>query len=523
MAKFNVTSPDGQKFVITAPDDATPEQVMSYAQSQWKAPEPKYDPTEGMGTIEKVRAGIGMGMAKTARAVGQAVGLVDQSEIDEANRLDQALANTKAGKFGGFVGTTAAVAPALLIPGANTYAGAALIGAGTGALTTEGDIGDRAQGALFGGLGGLAGKGLGDAAGAGINKLRTAYAGSQAAKQTANAGRDSAVQLARQSGYNLPPTEVRPNALNSLLEGLSGKTKTSQAASQQNQEVTNALAKKAVGLADDAVLDGPALQAIRAEAGKAYDAVAAAGQITPGAKYTQALDSIVSDAQKAAQSFPNGKANPVLAEIDALRSASFDAGSAVAKIKELRAAADTAYAQRDKSLGKALKQGAAALEDAIEDHLQQAGPGLLKQFRDARQLIAKTYSVESALNKGSGEVAASALAKQLQKGRPLSGELRTIAEVGSAFPKATQVLPQSYNALSPLDFAVAAGTGDLTGLVARPGARSLILSRPYQALAARPMSYDDSATINALARLLGNNQLRSLLPAAAAAQSVPAE
>lgn len=38
MPKYEITSPDGKKFEITAPDGATQEQVLSYAQSQWKAP-----------------------------------------------------------------------------------------------------------------------------------------------------------------------------------------------------------------------------------------------------------------------------------------------------------------------------------------------------------------------------------------------------------------------------------------------------------------------------------------------------
>lgn len=522
MAKFNVTSPDGQKFVITAPDDATPDQVMAYAQAQFKTAE-RYDPTDGMSTLGKVRAGIGMGMAKVGRAVGQAVGLVDQSEIDEANRLDQSLADTKSGKVGSFIGTTAAVAPTLLIPGANTYTGAALIGAGTGALTTEGGIEERAKGAAFGGLGGLGGKALGDLAGAGVNKLANAYAGRQAARQTANAGRDAAAVSAKGAGYTLAPTDVRPNALNSVLEGLSGKIKTSQAASARNQRVTNDLAKSAVGLAPDDALTPQALQAIRSQAGQAYDAVASSGTITPGPKYAQALDAIVKDAQQAAKDFPKGKQSPILAEIDALRSGSFDAASAVSKIKTLRADADAAYAQGDKALGAALKKGAGALEDAIEEHLQQAGPGMLKQFRDARQLIAKTYSVERALNSASGDVSAATLGAQLKKGRPLSGELKTIAEVNAAFPKSTQALQQNYNALSPLDYAVAFGSGNVAGLVARPGIRSLILSKPYQSLAVNPPSYGPSISMDALRAMLQNNQLRQLLPAAVAAQSVPAE
>lgn len=38
MPKYEITSPDGGKFEVTAPDNATQEQVLAYAQSQWKAP-----------------------------------------------------------------------------------------------------------------------------------------------------------------------------------------------------------------------------------------------------------------------------------------------------------------------------------------------------------------------------------------------------------------------------------------------------------------------------------------------------
>jgi hypothetical protein len=80
-------------------------------------------------------------------ASARPVGLVDQADIDEANRLDKSLMATGGGKVGNVIGQAAAVAPAMLIPGANTYVGATAIGAGVGGLTTEGGLADRAKGA----------------------------------------------------------------------------------------------------------------------------------------------------------------------------------------------------------------------------------------------------------------------------------------------------------------------------------------------------------------------------------------
>lgn len=299
-----------------------------------------------------------------------------------------------------------------------------------------------------------------------------------------------AVTAARSSGYVIPPTQAKPTFGNRLLEGFSGKLTTAQNASAANQGVTNAKAATALGLAPDTKLTPDVLTNVRNVAGQAYDAIGAAGTIAPGQAYTKALDDIAAPYLKAAQGFPNAKPSPVLDLVESLKSPSFDAGSAVAKIKELRAAADDAFRTGNTDIARASKSAAKALEDAIEDHLSQSGAtGLLQQFRDARQLIAKTYSVEKALNPASGNVDARKLAAQLAKGKPLSGEMKEAAEFAARFPKAAQSiegmgsLPQT----SPLDWALGAGMSAstanplmLASVMARPAARKLALSPVVQ-------------------------------------------
>lgn len=121
---------------------------------------PEIDPTEGMSTTQKVLAGVGMGMTNAARGVGNLVGLVSDEEIAEAKRLDAPLANTTAGTVGNVLGSAAALAPVALMPGANTIAGAGLYGAGTGFLTTPGNMAERGQAAFMGGVGGILGQSL---------------------------------------------------------------------------------------------------------------------------------------------------------------------------------------------------------------------------------------------------------------------------------------------------------------------------------------------------------------------------
>lgn len=504
-------------------------QGLQMLQREQMRKEMNLDPTQGGSTV---LAGIGSGMASGLRALG-AGSLVEKMGLPstqaEAKAIDAPLDATTGGKVGRGLGLAALAAPTALIPGANTYVGATLIGAGTGAALTEGGIGDRATGAAFGAAGGAVGKFAGDKIGQGANYLLGQRAADRAAAQTANAQRDAAALTAREAGYVIPPADVRQSGINEALNGMSGKIKTAQVASQRNQAITNALARKELGIAEDIPLNAQTLNAVRNEASKAYQAVEGVGTITPGETYTKALDKIVEPYIRAAKSFPNSKPNPIVQEIEALKTPAFEAADAVAKIRTLRADADAAYGSGNKELGKSLKAGADALEQAIDDHLAQFGPSkMLNDYRSARQLIAKTYSVQKGLNDVTGDVSAAALAKQLEKGKPLSGELEKIARVAQAFPKATQSLKEAPKSVSPLDLGVAAISGTATGnpaalamMGARPAMRSLVLSPQYQARMLNN-TYAPTAVDSIGLPLLSSDILRRSLLPVGIGSSVPA-
>jgi hypothetical protein len=119
----------------------------------------------------------------------------------------------------------------------------------------------------------------------------------------------------------------------------------------------------------------------------------------------------------------------------------FDAGDAIDLTKILRDKASTAFRAGDTGTGQGLREINSAVEDALEKGLQNKGPeyaGAVSAFRDARQTMAKTFTVENALNPGSGNVVAAKLAAALKKGEPLSGPLKDAAKFAAAFPKAVQ-------------------------------------------------------------------------------------
>ena len=297
------------------------------------------------------------------------------------------------------------------------------------------------------------------------------------------------IQQARDLGYVIPPTQANPSMLNRIMEGVAGKISTAQNASARNQEITNKLAAKSLGLAEDTAITPEIITNLRTTAGNAYTNLGLSGKVVPDASYTKALDDIAQPYRAAMLGFPNAQPSPVINLVQSLKSDFFDAGSAVEKIKQLRTSADDAFKTGNTDIGRASKKAADAIESALETHLNKTGQtDLLNKFRDARQLIAKTYTIEKAANTTTGTIDAKKLAAQLQRGKPLSGELKDIAQFSQAFPKASQT-PEtmgSLTQLNPLDYfaglvgGVSTGGPGAAAILARPAMRAAALSSPVQ-------------------------------------------
>jgi hypothetical protein len=516
MPIYTLEGPDGRKYRIEGPAGATAEQLGAVVAGDSKQPEAAPNPTEGMSTFDTLAAGLGKAVVDTGRGVGQMLGVVDRKDIAESRRLDAPLMNTTAGKVGNFLGNAAMIAPTAMIPGAATVPGAAAIGAAFGLAQPSESTKETLANTAIGGAGGAAGQWVANK----IPGMVSAY-GQRAADQSkqaeqATSQRFAAAQKGSGMGYVVPPADLNPGMMTEALSGLSGKIKTAQVASQRNQTVSDALARKALGVADDTPLNLDTLNNIRQQAGQAYEAVSGAGVVQPSQSYAKALDDALKPFMSQSASFPNRKVPAVVADIEALKTNAFDAGDAIQTIKILRNDADAAYRAGDKLAGAAYKKASGALEDAIDSHLTSVGApaDLLKGYRDARQTIAKTYTVQKALNPETGAIDAIKLASELRKGKPLSGELRDVAEFAQAFPKAAQALKEAPKAVSPLDFAVGltstAGTGSplaLGLLGARPAARSLLLSQPMQKAAMKP-GYSPSMSSRVLPSLLDTEAFR---------------
>ena len=449
--------------------------------------------------VAKVPAGIGQALSKLmgSNAGDMPVNMINQ--IEQGTQAQMGGTGKVASQVGGMIGQATpfmAGGPIGQLPSFAQKIGAGARAGVLSGLATPEETGlseqdfIKAKGqnlALQGAIGGAF-----PIVGTGVSKLADMVRGTKMSPQM-----NVAIEKAREAGYTVPPTQAGGGIVNRLLEGVAGKASTLQEASVRNQTITDKLAKKSLGLSEDAVLTPDLIQSIRSDAGKAYENLKLSGTVKTSPKFIQALDNIkpYQDAMQAAKDFPDELANPIIKTIDSLKRPNFDVNSAVSKINLLRNDADIAFRKGDSALAKANKDASQVLENTIENHLANTKQTeLLDKFRQARQTIAKTYEVEKAMNATTGTVNAQKLAARLQAKKPLSGELKDIAEFGQAFPKASQT-PERIGGtigISPLD-ATAAGLtfgGSMLGgedkgssafnaalaLGIRPAARKAVLS-----------------------------------------------
>lgn len=462
------------------------------------APAPGTVQSFGAGVLRGARDVVDTGASLLSSGFDKLAGTKEGERVAEINKAGRAefdnqyKDNTAAsvGRVAGQVGATlpiggalgagvkaagaAGVLPKAAIPLGEAIASGGLSAQGAGLATRA------AGGAIAGGVTAglvdpdqaLKGAAIGAAlpvvvrgAAAGMQSVGKAVRGPEVAP-----GIRKAAEEAAGSGFVIPPTLAKPTLKNRLLEGLAGKVSVAQNASMRNQAVTNQLAAKEIGLPVDATITPQMLKEIRDNAGQAYKAVASLP---------------VKPAERAQPMF-NKPASPEINPaqmVEDLKQARNDAQAWFRAYNRSASPEDLTKAKAAEGLSKRLESG-------LETYASSLGQSdLLQGLRNARTLIAKTYSVERALNPVSGSVDAQTLAKLAKKG-VLTGGLKSAADLATAFPKAAQPVERmgSLPQLSPLDWAAAgtmgAATGfspvAATGLVARPLARAAALSGPVQ-------------------------------------------
>jgi hypothetical protein len=266
---MDVEMPDG--VIVQGVPDGTPKaEIMArYQRSRRMAALPQSlaniaEDQAALNPVEKpFREGAGKAFVDIARGAGQLVGVVSRDDVAESRRVDAPLIATTGGKVGNFAGNIAAAVPAAMIPGANTVAGAGVIGAGLGLLQPSTSTRETATNVGLGGALGAGGQKLGSVIADKASKSALSRAAAAAQQKADNAIRDQTLAAARKAGYVVPPTHANPTMTNTIIESVSGKAQTQQVAAIKNQRVTDSLVRQELKLPGTAPITKQALEGIR--------------------------------------------------------------------------------------------------------------------------------------------------------------------------------------------------------------------------------------------------------------------
>lgn len=416
--------------------------------TQWQS-QIKDDLTGNMSFGDQVSSGAGRYMTNIGRGAKQMVGMGPSGqEVAEQRRLDAPLASTGGGKLGELTAAVTLAAPSMLLPGANTLAGAGVLGAAQSMLQPTESTGER-----------LVAGGAGFASGAAGQKIANVIGNRVPAAQPTP--REELLKESTQAGFVVPPATAKPNFLNNIIESIGGKSATAQQASVKNQELRNKLAAQALELPRGTSISEGAVSQVRARGGQAYADVA---DLSPQAA----------------------------ADLEALKQARFN-------MNDYRRFFNRSGDPSARSTAEGFSSEAGQLEKSIEAAAQQAGrPELIEALKKSRALIAKSHDVGGALD-AAGNVSGKDLAALLDR-KKLTGELGLSARFAQNFPKANQDVANigspGVSALTPwMGAAMGMGgydmggpEGAMLGLApfARYGVRSALLSKPYQSMVNNP-------------------------------------
>lgn len=354
----------------------------------------------------------------------------------------------------------------------------------------------------------------------------------QAAK-IRNMTRDQTLKAATDEGYVVTPGSVTPSAQNVLGERIAGKQRLQEEASVRNQQVTDRLARKALGVSDDRQLTPDEMKKIRTEEfDKGYRPVAQIGAVQTDKAFADALDDVVSSFTGKAKSFPGAAPDEVGNLVKNYKVAGFDTADALDATRTLREQARGNFAKGENALGKAQIAISNALEDQIERSLvamnNPNAAQILQQFKDSRTRMAISHTIEDALHVGAGGVDARKLARDIQKGKMLTGELEIAAKFANTF-KGVNKSPTDIGTPGSASMmgrgasgAVGAGLGALVtgyspigamaGAVAPEAAswaaKNYLLSKMGQR---RAMPNYDRALLKLIAEQPANSQVRNML------------
>ena len=459
MATYRITAPDGGEYEITAPDDATEEQVLAYAQQNYRGaqapapretPQQKYerikaeldarngtqgqDPTAGMSGAERLAAGFGRSIVETGRGLQQLVGARSDEQVAQDRLLDAPLLDTT----GGFVGNLAGGAVQMMapVPGAAAarlgsiagraapYVGAAARGAAFSGSQSVGEGESRGGNAAIGGALGAAGQGIASGAGALASRARTALTPTV----------QTAIQNARAAGIPLHLSQVTDSRFLKTLGSVANSLPFSGAnkAGQRQQEAFNRAVSRGFG-EDAAQVSDDVLQSARQRIGAVYDDVYSRNTVSLDDAALKRLSDIE---QSAARNLPPNEAAVVKNQIDDIINATQNGAMPGRMYQAFRTDRLLPMEGGTRSFQTGLiRDIRRALDEAAE---RSVGPDDAKALAQARRQWRNLRTTEKSLAQVSGaggNVRPASLWPIVNQSKGATPEMRELARIGQTVLK----------------------------------------------------------------------------------------
>ncbi len=233
------------------------------------------------------------------------------------------------------------------------------------------------------------------------------------------------LKAAKEEGYVVPPSATGSGHLERLVESIGGRADIAREASTRNQQITNKIARREAGLAENEPITEATLGQARERIAEPYRQIS---DISP------------------------------------------QAAKALENLKQTRAESKVYWRHYNmqgdpKSLAQAQKLDtkAESLETRISSIAGEVSPDLLPALKEARIALAKNHDIEKALNLGSGDVDAKIIGRMLDKRgtNAMTGGLQTIGKFAEAYgPYAkSNVGPTDVNKLTPYAALLLGGAG----------------------------------------------------------------
>jgi hypothetical protein len=279
-----------------------------------------------------------------------------------------------------------------------------------------------------------------------------------ALEKAQDAGRRYTQKMGHELGYVFPPSMIRPNYVNDVVNSLGGSASMMREVINRNQKRTNSLIREDIGLPPDAKLyrdpqtgKVPPLEAIR---------------IGPNAVYKE-VESVSDQTAAALKMFQDANS-----EAAALR----------AQYRDMFPKDNSVRLARDKA-EDARKEAAKLLQEQLK---KDGKPDLWGKFEEARTKLAKIATAQDAMNAATGDFDAAHFGRMWEDNpKLLTGKMEQIGRFWNAFEKtakdANTQLPVAVNQLNVMAAAISGDpkmAATLTGLPRL--ARDVAMSKPYQ-------------------------------------------